>query len=62
MTTTAANIIVAAVFEEMAKVSGAAIGDIAATIAADPNGAAARRFRELLAIALKVASEVETAR
>jgi hypothetical protein len=58
----AANIIVRAVFEEMARVSGAAVGDIAAAIAADPGGAAARRFRELLAIALKVASEAEAAR
>jgi hypothetical protein len=59
---TTANIIVAAVFEEMSRVSGAAVGDIAAAIAADPRGAAARRFRELLAIALKVASEAEAAR
>jgi hypothetical protein len=62
MTTTVANIVVTAALEEMAKVSGAAIGDIVATIAADPSGAAARRFRELLAIALKVASEVEAVR
>jgi hypothetical protein len=58
----AANIIVRAVFEEMARGSGVAVGDIAAAIAADPRGAAARRFRELLAIALKVASEAEAAR
>jgi hypothetical protein len=62
MTTAAANIIVTAIFEEMARVSGMGVGDIAAAMAADPGGAAARRFRELLAIALKVASEAEGAR
>jgi len=58
----AANIIVTAIFEKMARSSGAAVGDIAAAIAADPGGAAARRFRELLAIAVRVANEVEAAR
>jgi hypothetical protein len=62
MTNTAANIIVTASFEEMARVSGMAVGDIAAAIAADPGGAAARRFRELIAIAVRVANEVEAAR
>jgi hypothetical protein len=49
----AAKIIVNSALEEMARTSGAEIGEILTVMLASPDGAAAVRFRKLVALGTK---------